>query len=353
MADKTEKATPKRQEEARNKGQVAKSQDLSGSVVLLAGLFAISIFGAKMVSSMKDLLEGSLKQASKPDELQGAGLDHIIRGAIHVAFSAIIPIAGTCALAAAAIMVAQVGLKLTPKAVKPDFKKLNPMSNAKHTFGPNALVELVKNLAKVSSIGLVVYIVLKPQISQVGTLVGMEPEAMGGVLITNIKKVAISAGAAYFVIGAADWVWQKHQLDKSLKMDKQEIKEEHKSSELPPEVRQAMRRRAMQASRARMMADVPTADVVVTNPTHYAVALKYDPELAAPIVVAKGMDLVAKKIREIAAEADVMIVPDPPLARGLHAAVEVGQHIPEEMYEAVAAVLAFVYRTARRKASLA
>ena len=133
-------------------------------------------------------------------------------------------------------------------------------------------------------------------------------------------------------------------------MDKQAVKDEHKSTELPPEVRGAIRRRQMQAARARMMADVPTADVVVTNPTHFAVALKYDAEKAAPEVVAKGSDLVAKKIRELAAESGIPVISDPPLARSLHATVEVGHLIPEELYQAVAQLLSFVYRTARRRA---
>jgi flagellar biosynthetic protein FlhB len=154
---------------------------------------------------------------------------------------------------------------------------------------------------------------------------------------------------AYLVIGAIDYAYQKHRTEKSMKMDKQEVKEEHKSTELPPEVRGAMRRRQMQAARARMMADVPQADVVVTNPTHFAVALRYDPAKSAPEVVAKGSDILAKRIKEIAREADVPVIADPPLARSLHASVEVGQQIPEEMFQAVAQLLAFVYRTARRR----
>jgi flagellar biosynthesis protein FlhB len=351
MADKTEKATPKRRDEARKKGQVAKSMDLGGSGVMLAGFVAIGSFGPKIIDSLQNLLSGSLKAAADPDQLQGAGMGKVLMAAVHVAANAVIPIAGACALAALVIMAGQVGLKITPKAVAPDFKKLNPMSNAKQVFGPNALVELVKNLLKVSSVGIVVWIVLKPQVDQVGVLVGMEPAALANQLLAAAMKVGKAAAVAYFVIGIADYVWQKHKLDKSLKMDKQEIKEEHKSGELPAEVRMAMRRRAMTASRARMMAAIPDADVVVTNPTHYAVALKYDPATFAPVVVAKGMDLVAAKIREMATEHGVPLIPDPPLARALHANVEVGDAIPEEMYEAVAAVLAFVYRTAARRAA--
>lgn len=349
--DKTEKATPKRKEEARKKGQVAKSMDLGGAGVLFAGLIALGAFGPKIIQSMQQFLSSSLKTAATPEKVEGVGLGKIITDASQVAMGAILPIAVTCAVAAAVIMAAQVGLKITPKAISPDFKKMNPISNAKQVFGMNALVELVKNVAKVSAVGIVVWMVLKPQMNDVATLVGMEPIALADRILSTTMKVAQAAAAAYFVIGVADYVWQKHKLDKSMKMDKQEIKEEHKSSELPAEVRMAMRRRAMMASRARMMAAIPEADVVVTNPTHYAVALKYDPQTFAPTVVAKGMDLLAAKIRETATEHGVMLVPDPPLARALHASVEVGEAIPEEMYEAVAAVLAFVYRTAARRSA--
>lgn len=349
--DKTEKATPKKKDESRQKGQVAKSMDLGGSGVLLAGLIALGAFGPKMVQALEQFLASSLKLAATPEKVQGVGLSRIVNEAGHVAFSAVVPVAVACALAAAVMMAAQVGLKITPKAIKPDFKKMNPVSNAKQVFGMNALVELVKNIAKVSAVGLVVWMVLKPQMEDVATLVGMEPAALGNRMLSTTMQVAKAAAAAYFVIGVADYVWQKHKMDKSMKMDMQEVKDEHKTSELPAEVRMAMRRRQMMASRARMMAAIPEADVVVTNPTHYAVALKYDPATAAPMVVAKGMDLVAKTIRELASEHGVMLVPDPPLARALHASVEVGDTIPEEMYEAVAAVLAFVYRTAARRAA--
>jgi flagellar biosynthetic protein FlhB len=352
VADKTEKATPKRQHDARMKGQVAKSMDLGGATVLLVGLMAITAFGPKMVESMKNFLTEGLRTAATPKMIEGPGMGQFVLDAAQVTFGAVLPVAGACAIGAAVIMAAQVGLKITPKAIKPDFKKMNPISNAKQTFGPNALVELVKNITKTAAVGIVVWIVLKPQVDDIGVLVGLEPEALGERILEGVVKIARAAAVAYFIIGVGDYVWQKHKLDKSLKMDLQEIKEEYKSSELPPEVRQMMKRRQMMASRARQMAAVPDADVVVTNPTHYAVALKYNPELAAPEVVAKGVDLVAAKIREAATEAGVPIIPDPPLARALHASVEVGEHIPEEMYEAVAAVLAFVYRTARRRAGV-
>jgi flagellar biosynthetic protein FlhB len=146
-----------------------------------------------------------------------------------------------------------------------------------------------------------------------------------------------------------DYFWQRHSREKSLRMKKEEVKEEGKGQDLPPEIKGAIRRKQREAARARMMADVPTADVIVTNPTHFSVALKYDGESTAPIVVAKGQDLMALRIREIGAEAGVAIVPDPPLARSLHKSVEVGQQIPEELFQAVAQILAYVYRVAGRR----
>jgi flagellar biosynthetic protein FlhB len=351
MADKTEKATPKKVKEARDKGQVAKSMDLTGAGILLAGIVTLGAFGKAMTEGMMNFLSSGLEAAAHPENLGESGLARAMNEATQVGVKAVIPVLLAVVVAAIALLAAQVQLKITPKALKPDFKRLNPVNNAKQVFGMNALVELVKNLAKVTAVFSVVAAVLLPMREDLGTLVGMEPAALAGLLVAQISKVAKAAAAAYFVIGVADYVWQKYRLDKSLKMDKQEVKDEYKQAELPAEVRGAIRRRQMMASRARMMAAVPEADVVVTNPTHYAVALRYSPELMAPEVVAKGMDLVAFKIREIAKDAGVPVIPDPPLARALHASVEIGDHIPEELYEAVAQVLAFVYRTANQRAA--
>jgi flagellar biosynthesis protein FlhB len=189
-----------------------------------------------------------------------------------------------------------------------------------------------------------------PKLDEFAAMVGTPPRQLLAQLASTIFSIAQRAAIAYLVIGAIDYVWQRYRNEKSMKMDKQSVKDEVKQNDLPAEVKGAIRRRQIMAARARMMADVPQADVVVTNPTHYAVALRYDPEQSAPQVVAKGVDLVAKRIREIAAESGVAIVPDPPLARSLHASVEVGHVIPEELYQAVAQLLAFVYRTARRRA---
>jgi flagellar biosynthesis protein FlhB len=195
---------------------------------------------------------------------------------------------------------------------------------------------------------------LLPELKHLGASVGTPPGALGQMMSSTAHGIAVRAAVAYLLIGLIDFVWQKRRHNQQLKMSKQEVKDEFKQHSLPPEVRSALRRRQLQAARARMMAAVPEADVVVTNPTHYAVALSYDGTRPAPTVVAKGQGYVALQIRRIAEENGVVIVEDPPLARGLHASVEVDQMIPEEMYAAVAQVLAYVYRTAgRRRAAVA
>jgi flagellar biosynthetic protein FlhB len=247
------------------------------------------------------------------------------------------------------VSLAQVGLKPKLEALKPDPKRLNPVTGAKNIFGKNSLVELAKNLLKIGIVAAVVLSALLPHVTDWAAMVGMSPIELGTAMAANIKSLALRAGVAYLLIGLVDFFYQRFRMEKSMRMDKQEVKDEAKQQDLPAEVKGAIRRRQREAARARMMAAVPEADVVVTNPTHFSVALKYDGTSPAPEVVAKGQDLLALRIREIAAANDVPIVPDPPLARSLHGSVEVGQQIPEELFQAVAQVLAYVYRVAGRR----
>jgi flagellar biosynthetic protein FlhB len=348
-SDKTEKATPKRREEARKKGQVAKSADLNGAIVLLAALFALSATAPHLVEVLQNDMRAVFALVSSPEVVDHRGVGPIITEQGRNAALAALPVIAVCLVAGILGNVVQVGGKPHMQAVKPDPKRLNPIQGAKNIFGPNAVFEGAKNIVKVAAVGAVVALAVLPKLDELAALVGLPPAELMATLGHTIIGIAQRAAMAYLVIGAIDYVYQRHRHEKSLRMDKQEVKEEHKSTELPPEVRGAMRRRQMQAARARMMADVPQADVVVTNPTHFAVALRYDPTKSAPQVVAKGSDLLAKRIKEIAREADVPVISDPPLARSLHAGVEVGQLIPEELFQAVAQLLAFVYRTARRR----
>lgn len=347
--DKTEKPTPKKRTEARNKGQVARSQDLTGAVVMLVGVIALMMFGPKLVAELRDAMDWALRLGAHPEVVTEDGLGEISTTVLDHIASALLPIVGACAVAALVVNVAMVRPKPSMHGLKPDPKRLNPLTGFKNIYGPNALFEGAKSIVKVVAVGAIVAAALIPQIPQLGAMIGLTPAQLGAALVDMVFGIAIRAAIAYLVIGIIDMVWQRYRHEKSLKMDKQEVKDEAKQQQLPGEVRGAIRRRQMAASRARMMAEVPNADVVVTNPTHYAVALKYDGSNPAPEVVAKGVDLLAARIRELAGEAGVPIVPDPPLARSLYASVEVGQQIPESLFGAVAQVLAYVYRIAGRR----
>ncbi len=351
--DKTEKPTAKKKKESRKQGQVAKSTDLNGAVVLAAGLIGLLAVGPAVVSGVSDSMRSTFAQIASPeDATSAAGLHELFQAFLHTILGAVAPIAGLCLAAGVLVNIAQVSFRPTLTAIKPDFKKINPVKGFKNVFGVRMASEGTKAIAKVAAVGAVVAMALAPQLTKLGASIDTPPAALGILIKTNIMSIAERAAIAYLLIGIGDAIYQRHRHNKQLKMTKQEVKEETKQYSAPPEVRSAIRRRQIQAARARMMAAIPQADVVVTNPTHFAVVLSYDGNHPAPIVVAKGQDLVAKQIRRIAEENNVPIVPDPPLARSLHKSVEIGQMIPAELYAAVAQVLAFVYRMAgRRKAS--
>lgn len=348
--DRTEKATPKRRNEARKKGQVAKSSDINGSVVLLASMFALGSFGPKLVGKLEASMYQGLTQIAHPDVVSQQGLGKLLATSFGTVAAGVAPIAGVCMLAGVLANVAQVRPKLNMQAIKPDPKKLNPAAGIKRLLGPSSAFEAAKGLLKVTVLGAIAAFTVMPKLKQMAAAVGMSPADFLSTAGTTVLAVARRLSVAYLVIAIGDYFFQRHRHEKSLKMSKQDVKEEAKSQNLPPEVRSALRRRQIQAARARMMSAVPQADVVVTNPTHFAVALRYDSERAAPEVVAKGPDLVAAQIRKVAKECGIPVIEDPPLARALHAGVEVGQEIPEEFFQAVAGLLAFVYRMAGRRA---
>ena len=347
--DKTEKATPKRRADARKEGQVARSMDMNGAIVLFASLIVLSAMAPKMMQSLKTMMSTTLSTIATPEVVTKDGLGPIVTENALVMAKVIGPIAAVCMVAGLIVNVAQVKWKPSAKPVTPNFKKINPLTGAKNVFGPQMYFESGKTVAKVGAVGGITALALFPKFDELAALVGMPPQQLLTHMCELILSIAWRAGAAYLVIAIIDYAWQKYRTEKQMKMSKEEVKEEAKSQDSPAEVKQAIRRRQMEAARQRMMDDVPTADVVVTNPTHYAVALKYDGESLAPEVVAKGKDLIAFQIRRVAEEAGVPVISDPPLARGLHKTVEIGQQIPEEFFQAVAQLLAFVYRVAGRK----
>jgi flagellar biosynthetic protein FlhB len=286
-----------------------------------------------------------LMQRPEVVDQQGIGTLFTMVGQ-HVGL-ALAPVLGVCFVAGLAASAGQVGLKPTPQAIKPDFKKLNPISGAKQMFSPQHLAfETAKNLLKTAIVAAIAAHTLWGRLDELAAMVGMPPQQMIPEIASVVMTIAQRAAMAYIGIAIVDFIYQRYRFDKNLKMDKEEVKQEFKQQQLPAEIKSQQKRRAMEMARARMMDAVPTADVIVTNPTHYSVALKYESGSTAPIVVAKGVDNLAFKIREAAKDAGVMIVPDPPLARTLYANVDVGRQIPEDLFHAVAQLLAYVYRIA-------
>ncbi len=347
--ERTEKPTPKHRKRAREKGQVARSPDLGGSVVVVAGLFALSLMGPRIVDAGASMFRLAFGQIAQPNHAtSAAGLDDLLHSAVSTVGLAMAPVAGVCLVAGLVAGVGQVGFRPTPQALKPDFRRINPASGLKNLLGPNAVFEALKTIVKVAVVGAVAALALLPGLTGLASIVGISAGGLAAMSVGKAFGVAEDAAFAYILIGVVDYAWKRHRHEKQLKMTKQEVKDESRQYGVSAEVKSALRRRAMQAARARMMAAVPDADVVVTNPTHFAVALSYDGSRTAPVVVAKGKDLIAAQIRRVAEEHDVPVIGDPPLARALHASVEIGQVIPEELYAAVARVLAFVYRLAGR-----
>ena len=317
---------------------------MNGAVVLLAALFALSAIGPWTWTKVMDATRQILALVASPSVVEREGVGEVLTSAMSAAALAVAPIGFVCMSAGILASVGQVGFKPSAEALKPDPKRLNPISGAKNLFGTHAVFETVKNTTKVAVVGAITALALVPKLDELASVVGMPPAQLLQTLCSEVLSIAQRAAVAYLLIAVVDLLWQRYSHEKKLRMDKQEVKDEFKQQGVPAEVRNQQRRRQMQAAQGRMMADVPTADVVVMNPTHYAVALKYDAGALAPVCVAKGQDALALRIRDVAREAGVTVVEEPPLARSLHGAVEVGRMIPEELFEAVAQLLAYVYR---------
>ena len=350
MADqeKTERPTGKRREKAREEGQVARSQEVNSVVVLLATFGAMAIMGPELLDKAKALMATGLSHSADPSLSSSSGRGQVTSWALSSFSGIVAPIMAAAAIGGVIASVAQVGFHINKKALKPNFGKLNIYKGLKRMVEPSQAFELGKTLVKTAIIGGVAFWAVWEQLPTMGALVGMPPGRLLSTLAHTILAVALKVGGALVLVAVADYAWQKRKHEKSLKMTRQEVQREHKEADLGPEIKGQMRRRQSELARRRMMADVPTADVVIVNPTHYAVALRYDGTQPAPEVVAKGVDNIALAIRKAAAEAGVTIVHEAPLARALYRDVEIGSQIPEELFSAVAQVLAYVLRAAGR-----
>lgn len=346
--DRTEKATPRRRDEARKEGQVARSMEVSSAFAMLAGFAVVALWGPHVWQALAVDAQHWFGDAARVHELNQEDVMGIF---VHVMRTVAIttgPFLLVLALVAVLSQVSQVRFRVTPEALKPKFSRINPISGFKQKFSPAALVELAKNVIKIIVVGVPASITLWNSRDRLMALGEVEPAAAGVIAIELIVRIGLEVAAIYVLIGILDWFWQRYRFEKSIRMTKQEVKQEMRQQDISPELKAAQRRRQREAARRRMLQDVADADVIITNPTHYSVALTYDSELGAPKVVAKGVDLLALRIRELAAEAGVTRVENVPLARELYARVEVGQFIPADMFATVAEVLAYVYRLERR-----
>lgn len=335
--DKTEKPTAKRRKDARKEGQVARTPDLGAwAVVLLLGMAMPTALGREL-DAVQQLLADCLRFGGHPTV---PGLAVLLRRAVSHVFVTVLVLGSSVMLVAVAAAVAQGGFFVSTKAVKPKLEKLNLIKGAKRVFGPQALWEGLKMLIKSSVVALVVYSAIMSMLPLVGGMLPI-PHVLGAISDAGLGLLR-NVAMAGLVLAGADYLMARRRIGKQTRMTKEEVKQEYKQSEGDPMLKGAIRSRQLAMARNRMMADIPTADVVLVNPTHVAVALRYDPEKGAPLVVARGAGAVAAAIRAKAAEARVPLVRDVPLARSLYAATRVGQTIPPELFAAVATVLAFV-----------
>ena len=268
-SDRTEKPTPKRLEQARERGQVARSMDLSGAGVMLAGLVGIVLLGHELMTAAGGAMSSTFGQIARPGSaISAGGLHGLLSLVLMTLLKTVAPIGALCMFAGVGLNLLQVGLRFSPKVIQPKFSKLSPVAGFKNLFSPNKVFELGKDIAKVAVVGGLVALALIPDLTNLGASVGTTPGALALLIGAGVKGVAFRAVGAYALIGVVDYAWQRRRVNKGLMMTRQEVKDEFKQKDLPPEIKRAIRRRQIQRSRARMMAAVPQADVVVTNPTH-------------------------------------------------------------------------------------
>jgi len=341
--DKTEAPTPRRRAEAREQGNVARSQDLTLALMLLGVMLTLNVTGPRMVNALKVLVQKMLAQDSLSD-FNPTGATGDALHAVYVAGYVLAPLLVAVILIACVSNLAQVGIHLTPQRLQPNLGALNPFRGVGRIFSGRSPMQLGMSLVKMAILGMVAYSALHARIDQIMGVQNLTFVQIFGLSATLVYSIAMRVGVAMLVIAIIDYAVQKWRHERGLRMSKQDVKEEMRRMDGDPKIKMRRRQVALANLKRKLKKDVPTADVVVTNPTEFAVALKYDAgSMHAPRVIAKGQGVIAARIREIAIEAGVPILERKPLARALYKLVEVGQEIPEQFYAAVAEILAYVY----------
>lgn len=349
--EKTEPATDKKLKDAREEGKVAKSKELTASFDLIILFLVLKIFisyvGGNLLNIFKYAYSGipefiEINQANLTTIAVSSYLFNIILKWILI----VLPFFVFGVAITLLISIFQVGWKISSKPMQPKLDKFNPINGFKRIFSKDSVFELFKSILKISVISLIAYNSVKNNRNDLFLLydipLNQAVALIGNIIINTGLKISL----VYLIVGIADFAYQKHKFNEDMKMTKQEVKDEYKNSEGDPQIKGKQKQRMREASQRRMMQDVPKADVVITNPTHLAVALKYDADVSqAPVVLAKGEDYLAQKIKEVAKENNIAIVENKPLARMLFSNVDIGAEIPPELYQSVAEILAMIYKT--------
>ncbi len=346
-ADKTEEATPKKLQDARKEGQVARSQELSTAVMLLAFFLVLKVFvgfmGTRFLGSFTKVYQ--VIDVYTADEFGSGMAGAFMRDSLIDILIICLPVFIVAVLVAFVVTIAQVKWQVTTKPLQPKFSKFNPINGFKRIFSKDKIFELIKDVVKIALIFYVAYSDLSEGAEDIGLLYDLSlPQAIVyvGDFVINL---GIKLSAIYLIVGFADYIYQKLKFKKDLMMSKQEVKDEYKQQEGDPQVKGRIKSKMREVSQRRMMQKLPEADVVITNPTHFACAIKYDKEVSeAPVLIAKGADYLAQKIKEAAKEHAVPIVENKPLARMLYYNVDLDSEIPRELYQMTAEVLAYVYK---------
>jgi flagellar biosynthetic protein FlhB len=349
-ASQTEEPTQRRLDEARRKGDVVKSPEVAAVAALAAAVGVVMLSGGWMARTISESL---MPFIAHPDQISLAGLGGV--SVMHTAIMACAPVLIVLLAAAAAGAFGnfiQHGLLWAPSKLAPEFSKVDPMAGFKRMFGLDNLMNFVKSLAKIAALTAVTWMVLKPHATEIYEMPALDPAAILPLSSKIMGSLAVAVLIVMVVIAGADWFWSRQRFMARMRMTREQVKQDHKETEGDPHVKGKQKQLRMQRSRQRMMQNVPKATVVVMNPTHYAVALRYEQGTdAAPVCVAKGVDRLALKIREVAEAAGVHVVEDPPLARALYASIDVDEVIPREHYQAVAQIIGFVMGAGARNAS--
>lgn len=343
-SSKTEDPTPKKLEEARKKGQVPLSREINNWVMITAGTLVILSMGPGMLKDMSGVFRTYIEMSHSFPEMPGGMQFAVTEGLMEIFKILALPFL-LLMMAAFIGPFAQVGPLFAPETIKPDISKVSPTKGFARLFSKKSLMEFVKGILKIGIVSVVGIIILKPFFGGVEHMVGLPIVTALDETKAIVSRLLIGILVVLFIVAVLDLLYQRHEHMTKMRMTKQELKDEYRQSEGDPHVKAKLRQLRQQKAQQRMMQAVPDADVVITNPTHYAVALKYDPaENEAPIVVAKGVDDLAMRIRETARDHNVIILPNPPLARVLFDTVDVDQSVPAEHYKAVAEIISYVFR---------